>query len=214
MGWLKVLVVLSALLAVGVADCSVDGFRCCLSEFLPLVSPAGIQLTEKRLTAACMIGSATWECIADYSDNCVGQENEKLEESINNTKNFIGKICPTTSDFMKSVIEYEECFQNASLSFQSCYNKTLLPDSLTNDDKSKWKAECCEYKNLRNCAVQAVEDTCGATASQVLQDEITNLNGAGLELACLEVFGECSNSAMMLASSLLPILFAFLCMFL
>ncbi|GFY59508.1 hypothetical protein TNIN_391201 [Trichonephila inaurata madagascariensis] len=71
-----------------------------------------------------------------------------------------------------------------------------------------------EYKNLRNCAVQSVEDTCGATASQVLQDEITNLNGAGLELACQEVFGECSNSAVTLASPFLFILFAFLYMFL
>ncbi|GFY44479.1 uncharacterized protein TNIN_5821 [Trichonephila inaurata madagascariensis] len=214
MDWLKVFVVLSALVALSIADCSVDDFRCCLSEFLPLVSPAGIQLTEKRLAAACTIGSSTLECIEDYTDNCVGRENEKLEQSINKTKNFIGIVCPTTSEFMKSVKEYENCFQNASLSFQTCYNKTLLPDSPADDDKSKWKAECCEYKNLRNCAVQSVEDTCGATASQVLQDEITNLNGAGLELACQEVFGECSNSAVTLASPFLFIILAFLYMFL
>lgn len=212
MDWFKVLVLLSAQVAISIADCSVDGLRCCLSEFLPLVSPAGIQLTEKRLVAACTIASSTLECIEDYTDNCVGRENEKLEQSINKTKNFIGVICPTTSYFMKIVKEYQDCFQNATLSFQTCYNKTLLPESPTDDDKSKWKAECCEYKNLRNCAVQSVEDVCGATASEYLQNEITHLNGAGLELACQEEFRDCSNTAVALASSLLPILLIFLYM--
>ncbi|GIY51197.1 uncharacterized protein CEXT_603291 [Caerostris extrusa] len=205
MDGIKSLLVLSALVSVALADseCSVDGLKCCLSEFLPLVSPAGIRLTAQRLQAACTIGHDTLECISDFSDQCVSQDNHQLDQSINETKNFISHICQPTSNFTKSVEEYEDCFLNSSESFRICYNKTLLPESTENDDESKWKAECCEYKQLRNCAVQSVENNCGATASQVLQDEIVHLNGAGLELACKDVFEKCSNAGKMLASSLL-----------
>ncbi|CAL1291204.1 unnamed protein product [Larinioides sclopetarius] len=202
MGVIKTLFIFAALLAVSQADCSVDGLRCCLSEFLPLVSPAGIRLTKENLNNTCKVAKGSLECIEDFSDHCVARGNDILEGNINKSKAFIITACG--DNFLENVEEYEDCFTNSSPSFQKCYNKTLLPDAVGNDDEAMWKAECCAYKNLRNCAVQTVEDSCGITASELLQKEIVNINGIGLEVACEDVFHECSNSGMMLASSLLP----------
>ncbi|GBL87191.1 hypothetical protein AVEN_270479-1 [Araneus ventricosus] len=202
MGVIKTLFIFAALMAVSHADCSVDGLKCCLSEFLPLVSPAGIRLTKENLNNTCKVAKGSLECISDYSDQCVARGNDILEGNINKTKVFIITAC--SNNFLESVEEYEDCFTNSSLSFQKCYNKTLLPDTVGDDDEAKWKAECCAYKNLRNCAVQTVEDSCGIAASELLQKEISNINGAGLEVACEDVFDKCSSLGVMLASSLLP----------
>ncbi|XP_055928538.1 uncharacterized protein LOC129959672 [Argiope bruennichi] len=204
MGVIKTLFILAALMAVSHAECGVDDLRCCLSEFLPLVSPAGIRLTKENLNNTCKVASGSLECIENFSDHCVARGNDKLEGNLNKTKVFIGQTCGNNSKILESVEEYEDCFTNASLDFQKCYNKTLLPGTVGDDDEAKWKAECCEYKNLLNCAVQTVETSCGIAASQLMQNEIVNLNGIGLEVACEEVFDKCSNSGMMLASSLLP----------
>ncbi|XP_015930640.1 uncharacterized protein [Parasteatoda tepidariorum] len=205
---MELLIVLSTFLVSVLGDCSPDGVKCCLTEFLPFVSPNGIQLTEQKVSAACTIRDDTHKCLSDFADQCVSPANEELEQSINRTKVFLSDICRPESEFKTNVKLFEDCFQNASMSFIQCYNRTLQPAVVLSDDESKWKAECCDYKELRNCAVQSVENVCGQTASQVLQDEVMKVNGAALELACKNVFGTC-NSAVTLASSAFMLLIVF-----
>ncbi|PRD31799.1 UNVERIFIED_CONTAM: hypothetical protein NCL1_22437 [Trichonephila clavipes] len=94
----------SALVALSIADCSVDDFRCCLSEFLPLVSPAGIQLTEKRLAAACTFFPLEWRFLVTLRRGRalgIPKETESMHDSQRPGRRLL------TSDSSKSTMAQE-----------------------------------------------------------------------------------------------------------
>uniref|UniRef100_A0A4V6MKA9 U31-Deinotoxin-Dsu1a_1 n=1 Tax=Deinopis subrufa TaxID=1905329 RepID=A0A4V6MKA9_DEISU len=96
---LKLLLTLFAFSSVAVAECGVDDLRCCLTEFLKLVSPSGIQLSEQRISAACTIREETLECMEVFAIQCVKEESEDLLKSINDTMTFINDMCSPISVF-------------------------------------------------------------------------------------------------------------------
>ncbi|KAG8179114.1 hypothetical protein JTE90_000148 [Oedothorax gibbosus] len=205
----QTLVLFPALFAVNFAFCGPDEMNCCLTEFLRLVGPAGITLSEQSLNDTCKVGDDSITCLQDFSDQCVASGNDKMHQAVNNTTDFINTIC-SPGNFSEGVKEHEGCLLKASTSLQACYNKTVLPDEPITDDNSKWKVECCGYQNLHICAMEVVKEECGDQALHLVHDLVQNINGAAFEAACEEVYKECSSSVRTLASSFCTLVFAYM----
>ncbi|KFM79742.1 hypothetical protein X975_14835, partial [Stegodyphus mimosarum] len=196
---LTLLVTISISYSAAEAQCGVDDVQCCLTEFLGFVSPSGIKLDVEKALSACKIRNETLECLDNFEEQCV-KENKELSETVKKTRSFISTICVPSSKFISDALTYGACFESASEKFLQCLNSSASKD-FGNDTDSKLKNDCCMYKELRNCAVQKVEDSCGAAASQVMQEDVININGAGFELVCTDIFHECGAATGVLASS-------------
>ncbi|XP_035212556.1 uncharacterized protein LOC118186557 [Stegodyphus dumicola] len=196
---LTTLVAISTFYSATKAQCGVDAVQCCLTEFLGFVSPSGIKLDVEKALSACTIRNETLECLDNFEEQCV-KENKELAETVKKTRSFISDICIPSSKFISDAITYGGCFKSASGSFLQCLNSSE-PKNFGSDTDSKLKNDCCIYKELRNCAVQKVEDSCGETASQVIHEDVININGAGFELVCKDLFHECGAATGVLASS-------------
>ncbi|XP_054706712.1 uncharacterized protein LOC129216523 [Uloborus diversus] len=201
------IVALSACPLLVSSDCDFEDFRCCLSGFLNFIDPSGIRLTEQNIATSCTLRDEAFECFDNFEDQCLLEEIEVLKKTINQSKEFLTNVvCSQESDFISGVTENQACFEKSSKSFQSCFNRSIIPEHENDDDETQWKVSCCEYKNLRNCAIEVVENNCGAKASQLIHDEVIHINGAGLEALCGKRFDQCTNSGVNLVSSIVTVL--------
>lgn len=186
------------IIPVVLADCDVEGMRCCVNEFLPLVSAeSGFNLAEESLNRSCHVLDPTFQCFSDYEDQCLQTIKEEDMLRINDLKSYLTDLCSPGSKISNDIEERRQCILATSEKLMSCASKKDFRADIP------WSKTCCEYKMLKACTEDTLKENCGDEESVLVRDMVKKINGLGYETLCAAYYETCGNSASSFASTLL-----------